>query len=142
MNLASQLEGILEYSEGMKPETRDKALKETVEYYKKYQQKLLDYAEEDYHKEGSSPEKLYLKHVRLEKSLVEKVIKGETTFQREVSKLTRDQDKNTQRRKKEPGYLELEFTLTHLFSIFYDEMESKAKKLDETIKRLYGELKD
>ena len=141
MNLASQLEGILEYSEGMKPETRDKALKETTEYYRKWQQRLINSAKEDYRKGGSYSE-FHLRTMEAEQSLLKKVLKGETTYQKEASKIGKDPYKNMKRREKDRDYAALEFTLTHLFSGFYDEMESKAKKLDETIKRLYGELKD
>ncbi|MBN2458825.1 hypothetical protein JXB28_00945 [Candidatus Woesearchaeota archaeon] len=139
MNLVNCLNGILECSEGMKPGTRDKALKETIEYYKCWQQQLLDYAREDYRKGGSYSE-YHMRSLELEQSLLKKVLKGETTFQHELSKIIKDPNEHTKKIEESPGgeYWILNWTLNQFFpGIFFDEIEDYAKMMDETIARIY-----
>jgi hypothetical protein len=134
MNLVGQIEEILSH-EGLKQKTRNAALKETIEHYRQYLQTSIDYARSSY-VQGRCDE-YYLKRVEAERSLLREVLQGKTTYLQEVSKLTKDPYENEKRRKKEPGYFELENTVTSLFSVFYSEMEHKAKLLDETIRKLY-----
>ena len=50
MNLVQQLEGLLNYSQGLKQTTIDSALKETIDYYLEWQQQTLKLAQEHYKK--------------------------------------------------------------------------------------------
>jgi hypothetical protein len=138
MDLVNRIEGILENSQGMKPKTRDTALKETIEYYHKYQQHLIDSARENQRKEEGKSE-FYLTVLEGEQILLEKVLKGKTTYQQEISKLSQDPYESMRIREKDPrgSYAVLEFIITSSFSMFVEESERKAKLMDETIRRLY-----
>lgn len=136
MNLANQLKGILNNSEGMKPETRDNALRETIEYYQQWQQKLIDNAKEAYEK-GSSFAEYHLRIMEEEKSLLEKVLKGETSFMNEVSKIEKDPDKHIKKLKQKPHGTYALQSDTILFFLGNFDTEPKARTLDQTIERLY-----
>jgi hypothetical protein len=143
MDLIRRIEGILECSEGMKPLTRDNALKETIEYYRKYQQGLIDSAKEKQSKENSNSE-FYIRFLEAEKVLLEKVLKGKTTYQQEISQLSTNSSERLRIREKDPlgPYTMLEFIIIQYFSMFFDENEKKtiakrAEIIDNTIRRLY-----
>jgi hypothetical protein len=141
MDIVYGIEGILENSQGMTPGTRDKALKETIEYYRKLQQRLINYAKERHHERDSE---LHLRMLEAEQVLLERVLKGETTYQKEFSKLSKDPYKNMELREKNPHgpYAVLDSIAMQSFSMDYAKRDMKAKLVDETIKRLYGGLKD
>jgi hypothetical protein len=138
MDLASPLEGILNHSEGMSPETRDKALKETIEYYRGWQKQLIDSTKEYYRKGGSYSE-FHLQILEAEQVLLERVLKGGTTYQQEFSKLSKDPYKSMRMREKDPHgpYAVLDSIAMQSFSMYYEKRDRKAKLVDETIRRLY-----
>lgn len=133
MDLASPLEGILNHSEGMSPETRDKALKETIEHYRGRQKQLID------SRKGGSYSEFRLRILETEQVLLERVLKGETTYQQEFSKLSKDPYKNMKLREKNfhGPYAVLDFIAMLSFSADYANRDRKAKLVDETIHRLY-----
>jgi hypothetical protein len=139
MNLAGTIEGIINCSEGMKPETRDKAIIETIEYYRERQQRLIASAQEAYDK-GSSFAEYHLRTTQGEQALLEKVIKGETSFMKELKKIPRDPDEHMKKHKTDLAYSHLIGTLMTLFHGNFD-MEPQAKILDKTIERLYWQKK-
>jgi len=138
MDHVNQIEGILEHSQGMKPKTRDAALKETIEYYRKNQQRLID-SEKERQRKGCGFSEYYLRILEAEKTLLEKVLKGKTTYQKEIAKLSTDPYESIKIREKDPRgpYAVLEFIITHYFSMYYEKWYSKSKIIDETIRRLY-----
>ena len=139
MNLVNCINGILEHSEGMEPETRDKGIKETVEHYLGWQQRLLDYAREDYRKGGSFSE-YHMRSLELEQTLLKKVLKGKTTFQHELSKIIKDPNEHMKKIEENPGgeYWILNWTLNQFFpGVFFDEVQNYAEMMDNTIARLY-----
>ena len=136
MNMVSYVKGILEYSEGMKPKTRDSALKETIQYYRRWEQRLIDQMREDYRKGGSFVE-FHLQSSKDQQSLLEKVIRGETTFEQEWGKIIKDPHESIKRKEQDPGYARLEHTLTQFFTPYLAEAGEQAKMMDDTIHRLY-----
>ncbi|MBN2052259.1 hypothetical protein JW756_02035 [Candidatus Woesearchaeota archaeon] len=96
MNLGRQLEGILEFSEGIIPETVDKALKETIEYFRfEYVEKGLDRAkkelEEAKQKQVSKSDLDFRQYVlelgETRKRLLDSILHGETTFTKTLAKV-------------------------------------------------------
>jgi hypothetical protein len=135
MDLVSQIKAILKH-DGLKPKTRRVALKETIEYYRKDLQHRISNAKEMQEKAGFS--EIYLQCIENEKLLFEKVLKGKTTYQKEWNKVEKDPEAGIKRRGQDPEYALLERTLTlELFRGYFDEIDDKAKLVDDTIQRLY-----
>ena len=139
MNLAGTIKGIINCSEGMKPETRDQAIRETIEYYRERQQRLIENAQEAYDK-GSSFAEYHLRTMQGEQDLLEKVIKGETSFMKELEKIPRDHDEHMKKLKTDLTYSRLIGILMTVFHGNFD-MEPQARTLDKTIERLYLKTK-
>mgnify|MGYP001025470367 CR=1 FL=1 len=136
MNLVSYVKGILDYSEGMKPATRDKALKETIQYYRRQEQKMIDSMQDAINK-GSSFAEYHLWSAESQQSLLEQVIRGKTTFQQELSKIIKDPAESIKRKEEDSEYSRLEHNLTQFFTPYLAEAGEQTKMMDETIARLY-----
>ena len=136
MDLASQVESILKY-EGLKPKTREAALRETFAYYQQFQQRMIEHAKENQSKEKHFSES-HLPCLEAAQSLLKNVMKGKTTYQREWEKVEKDPEKGIKRRQRYPQYRIFERIFTiYTFSGFFDEIDRQTKLLDETIQHLY-----
>ncbi len=140
MDLVSQVEDILRY-EGLKPKTRDAALRETFSYYQGFLQRMIDVVREG-QKKGRGSSENHLAVLEQAQTTLKDVIKGKTTYQKEWSKVEKDLEKGIERREHDLQYRVFEWALTfYVFRGYFDEIERQAEMLDKTIQRLYLQKK-
>lgn len=141
MNLGRQLEGILEFCEGIKEDTLEKALKETIEYCigdceEKYEHAKRDYQNAQKNQKDATDMSSYHFHARVYETrhnLLKKIIRGETTFSETLGKVNLCYDRR-----------DFNNVLLHAFSDLLGcerTKQQECERLDKVIKTLYNHKK-
>jgi hypothetical protein len=138
MNLGRQLEGILEFCEGVEEDTLEKALKETIEYYKEEcVKKSIERAKKELENAQMNQKnaadidsyRFYVKVYERRYDLLKKIIIGETTFSETLGKVNLYYDRR-----------DFNNVLLHAFSDLLGSRRDKqqeCEQLDGIIKTLY-----
>jgi hypothetical protein len=138
MNLGRQLEGILEYCEGIKEDTLEKVLRETIEYCirdyeEKYERAKKDYQNAQKNQKDNTDISSYHFHAMVYETrynLLKKIIRGETTFSETLGKVNLCYNRR-----------DFNNVLLHAFSDLLGSgctKKQECERLDGVIKTLYN----
>jgi hypothetical protein len=141
MNLGRQLEGIVEYSEGMKPDTLDRALKDTIEHCLDYYAKGIEHSKKQLKDAQRSSKdaadigsyRFFVKMHEMRREILERIIRGETTFSKVLGQVNIYYDQR-----------DFNNVLLHAFSDMLGGRYSKqeeCERLDSMMSRIYTDAK-